>query len=185
MNEERQDLMNESGAVRDPELNALLRDFRSAVTHVSLRQIEQQRNEVPGGLLAMARRRERRKLAISWSAGGALVCAAVLCLIFLPASSHAPQTASGASNVAAAAPQNPSSPDAQAAPVAESGAPLAPDADSSLLEAVDTDVSASVPPSLAPLAEMENWAASSAGTPGESAANGSTAYSTESADAAH
>lgn len=201
MSKDRRDWMDESGNVRDAGLNALLRDFRSAVTHVALHDPERQCNPefttllkdfrsavthvalreserlrtAAGWSLATARRRERHRLVMSWSAGAAVLCAAVLCVVLLPMVPRGHQAISSVSAVVTAASESQAPVAPQAASASGSNTASA-ESDAALLEAVDTDVSTSVPPSLAPLVVMENWTSapaepSSASSESESAAN--------------
>jgi hypothetical protein len=127
MNTRNQNNLEPSG-----ELAASIRDFRSAVTHVADRETAR---PVPENWLVPARKRRRgrqQRVALAW------VCAALLCLIALPWPTHSrPAPAQPAMQTAAAAP--------------------APESDTALLQQVDANISDSVPPSLAPLAELDSW----------------------------
>lgn len=139
------------------ELGKSIRDFRAALNHVAER--ETATPMLTANWLGPARKRLRRHhqhLALAWT------CAAVLCaattLPFM-VHSHAGavhpvvQTIS-ATTATVEAPQ------------------------SGLLEQVDEDVSESVPSSLAPLAEMDNWNSANA-------SNENSTQPTENTNAAH
>jgi hypothetical protein len=140
------------------ELATTIRDFRAAVTHIADRETTR---PVSADWLAPARRRHRwarHNMMLAWA------CAALLCLAMLPLSlrsNHAsPQPAGTA---AAAAP--------------------APESDNALLEQVDTDVSETVPSSLQPLAELENWNSESTSTSASNTTSRSSAPSAGSGSA--
>lgn len=138
MNSNKQESIEPSG-----EFAASIRDFRSAVTHVAEREAGR---PIAANWLEPARKRHRtaqHRMALSWA------CAALLCLATLPITIHSRHDAV-AHNVTPAA----------IAPAAS------PDSDTALLEQVDTDVSESVPPSLAPLTELDNLTATSSDTAG-------------------
>ena len=130
MNSDKENTLEPSG-----EFAARIRDFRSAVEHVAARETA---HPVTAGWLAPAQKRRRsaqQRMILGWA------CAALLCFATLPFST---------SSHHAAPPQ--------VAPVAVAiaTAPAA-DSDTALLEQVDTDVSESVPSSLAPLVELDSW----------------------------
>lgn len=125
MNSDKHDSIEPSG-----EFAASIRDFRSAVTHVAEREASR---PVAANWLDPARKRSRaaqHRMALGWA------CAVLLCVATLPIGIHSRHDAV-ARNVTPAA----------MAPA------LSTDSDTALLEQVDTDVSESVPPSLAPLTE--------------------------------
>lgn len=121
------------------EFGSAIQDFRAALNHLAERETEA---TVAANWLTPARRRQRRHhqhMALAWA------CAAVLCAATtLPfvIHSHAPATRPAAQ--------------------AMSTAPVAAISQTGLLEQVDEDVSESVPSSLAPLTEMDNWNSSNA-----------------------
>lgn len=132
------------------EFAASIRDFRSAVTYVAERETSRPLN---ASWLAPARKRRRnaqQRMALAWAA-----CAALLCFATLPFFSHSRPS-----------PAHPAAPAvvAVAAPASES--------DTALLEQVDTDISESVPPSLAPLADLDSLDTASSNTFGGSSAHG-------------
>ena len=135
------------------EFAASIRDFRSAVTHVAERETSRPLN---ASWLAPARKRRRnaqQRMALAWTA-----CAALLCFATLPFFSH-----SRPSPIPPAAPA-----------VTAAGAPAVapnPESDTALLEQVDTDISESVPPSLAPLADLDSLNTASSNTLGDSSAH--------------
>lgn len=176
MSKERKELVDQLEMERDAEFTALLRDFRSAVTHVAQRELGRAR---PAGSewMAAARRRERRSLTLAWSTCAAVVCAAVLCAVLLPGYLGGHRSASSEPTAVVATVPGETAATRQAASGAES--------DSVLLEDVDTDVSASVPPSLAPLVVMEEWDSASADTSSASATNGTPLNQTENTNVAH
>lgn len=108
--------------------------FRSAMNHIAKRETAR---PIAANWLVSARKRQRsaqRRVALIWT------CAAALCLVVLPismqkATTHQPQAVP---SVAVAAGQSNAS-------------------DTALLDQVDTAIAASVPTSLAPLTEMDNW----------------------------
>lgn len=129
---------------------ASINDFRSAVTHVAQRETAQ---PVPSDWLTTARRRHRNaqlRMGIGIALGWA--CAAVLCVATLPLFMHPHHVVI-------------------TAPVAQAPAVPSAESDTALLEQVDTNISASVPSSLEPLAELETW---SSGTTTTSASGDST-----------
>lgn len=137
------------------EFGNAIQDFRAALNHLAERETAA---PVAANWLTPARRRQRRHhqhMALAW------VCAAVLCaattLPFM-IHSHAPAT--------------------HPAVQAMSTAPAVAISQTGLLEQVDEDVSESVPSSLAPLAEMDNWNSSNA-------ASDDSTQATENANAAH
>jgi hypothetical protein len=139
-----------------------IRDFRSAVTHVAERE-----TAIPAtaGWLAPARKRRRstqQRIALGWA------CAALLCFATLPFSSHSHHSATV--NPVAAVTTVPAEPSAES--------------DTALLEQVDSDVSESVPSSLAPLTELDNWNTASANPSSDSSENGTTLRQTESTNVA-
>jgi hypothetical protein len=140
------------------EFAASIRDFRSAVTHVAERESSR---AVTPGWLAAARKRHRstQTMALAWG------CAALLCVATLPFFSHSRPSAihPPAPTVAAAAPS--------------------PESDTALLEQVDTDVSESVPPPLAPLADLDNLDTASSDTFSGSSAHAKSLPRTESTNA--
>lgn len=135
-----------------------IQDFRAALNHVAERE-----TAVPmktANWLAPARKRQRRHhqhMALAWA------CAAVLCAATtLPFMVHShPETA-----------QHPA---VQVIPTTTATAEAP---QSGLLEQVDEDVSESVPSSLAPLADMDNWNSANA-------SNGNSTQPTENTNAAH
>lgn len=136
------------------EFAASIRDFRSAVTHVAERETSRM---VSPNWLAPAQKRRRsaqQRMALAWA------CAALLCLATLPFFSHHATIHQAPPAVAAVAP--------------------APESDTALLEQVDTDVSESVPPSLAPLADLDSLDAASSNTLSGSSAHGKSFPRTES-----
>ena len=141
------------------EFAARIRDFRSAVEHVAARETVR---PVAAGWLAPARKRRQsaqRRMILGWA------CAALLCFATLPLSipsHHAvpPQVVPAAT-----------------APAAES--------DTALLEQVDTEVSESVPSSLAPLAELDSWSTQTTNNASESSVNRTALNSTERTNASH
>jgi hypothetical protein len=139
------------------EFAASIRDFRSAVTHVAGRETSR---PVAANWLAPARKRRRsaQAMALAWG------CAALVCLATLPFFSHSHQAA-----IHLAAP-------------AIASAPAA-DSDTALLEQVDTDVSESVPPPLAPLADLDSLDTSSSDTLSSSSVHGKSLPQTESTNA--
>lgn len=136
------------------EFAASIHDFRSAVTHVAEREISR---PLTPSWLAPARKRRRnaqQRTALAWAA-----CAAALCLATLPFAGHSHPS-----------PIHPPAPAAAAA-----GTPAVapnPESDTALLDQVDTDISASVPPSLAPLADLDSLNTASSNTFGGSSAHG-------------
>lgn len=111
-----------------------IRLFRSAVEYVAQRETER---PVVAGWLAPAMHRRKvahRRMVLSW------VCAALLCFAAVPVSMHLLLTEPSAT---------------QAAKV--NSAPDTAIADTALLEQVDTEVTESVPSSLAPLAALDSW----------------------------
>lgn len=144
MNVENENKLEPSG-----EFAALLRDFRSAVEHVTAREMER---PVAANWLVPARQRRRsaqQRMALGWA------CAALLCLATLPFSMHSRHV-----NLPPAIANAP----VAVAPATES--------DSALMEQVDTEVSESVPSSLAPLADLDSLNTTSANTSSGSSANG-------------
>jgi hypothetical protein len=129
------------------ELATTIHNFRSAVEYIAACETSR---PVPADWLAPARRRRRTQhsMILAWA------CAALLCLAMLPLSMNSHH----------AAPPQVAQATAAVVPVPES--------DSALLEQVDTDVSESVPSSLAPLAELENWNSASTNTSSGSSTNG-------------
>lgn len=131
-------------------------DFRSVLTHLSAKHSEERGATV--SWLAPARRRQRRHhqhLVLGWA------CAAVLCAATtLPLMLHShgavarPAVQTTATAISSEAPQT------------------------GLLEQVDEDVSESVPSSLAPLTEIDNWNSASASSDDSS-------LTTENTNAAH
>lgn len=111
-----------------------IRLFRSAVEHLAQRETARQ---VATGWLTPAMHRRKaahRRMVLSW------VCAALLCFAAVPVSMHLLRTDPAATQVAKA----------------NSAADTA-IADTALLEQVDTEVTESVPSSLAPLAALDSW----------------------------
>jgi hypothetical protein len=128
------------------EFAASIRDFRSAVTHFADRETAQ---PVPANWLAPARKRRRhaqQRMVLGWAA------AALLCFATLPLSMHSRHAVIPGA-ISSAIPG--AIPGAIAPAVAIAAAPAA-DTDSALLEQVDTEVSRSVPASLAPLTELDS-----------------------------
>jgi hypothetical protein len=116
------------------EFAASIGDFRSAVTHVAARETAQ---PVSANWLVPAQHRRHNtqmRMALGWA------CAAVLCLATLPLTMHSRR-------VVAVLP-------VAHAPV--TSVTSTPESDTALLEQVDTNISESVPSSLAPLAELDN-----------------------------
>jgi hypothetical protein len=107
-----------------------LRNFRAAVNRAAERQTSQ---PVPFGWLNAAKRRRasHRRIVLAWT------CAGLLCVSALPLL-HYSKTAGAPSRI-----------------VSHNMQPGTDD--TALLEQVDTAVSESVPSSLAPLAELDNW----------------------------
>jgi hypothetical protein len=108
-----------------------LRNFGAAVHRAAERQTSQ---PVPFGWLNAAKRRRRdaqRRLVLAWT------CAGLLCVSALPLL-HNSKTAGAPSHI-----------------VSHTAQPSTDD--TALLEQVDTAISESVPSSLAPLAELDNW----------------------------
>jgi hypothetical protein len=126
------------------EFAASIRDFRSAVTHVAERETA---HPVTTAWLDPARKRRRaahQRIALGWA------CAALLCFATLPFFSH-------------------SRPVAMVHPVAPATtAAASTESDTALLEQIDTDVSESVPSSLAPLAGPDSWNTASTNTSSDS-----------------
>jgi hypothetical protein len=117
---------------------ASIGDFRSAVTHVAERETVQ---PVSANWLVPAQGRRRNaqmRMALGWA------CAALLCLASLPLAMHS-------RHVVAVLPVP------QAPVTSVTSTPPTPESDTALLEQVDTNISESVPSSLAPLAELDNW----------------------------
>jgi hypothetical protein len=140
------------------ELATAIHNFRSAVEHVAARETAR---PVPAGWLVPAEKRHRRAqqtMVLAW------VCAVLLCLAMLPLSMNSHQPADH--------------------PVAGPAAIQAPESDSALLEQVDTNVSQSVPSPLAPLAELENWDAST-NTSSDASGNGTALTQTERTNVTH
>jgi hypothetical protein len=140
------------------EFAASIRDFRSAVTHVAERETSR---PVTADWIASAqkRRRSTQRMTLAWG------WAALLCLATLPFFSHSRQVAIH-----------------PAAPAVAAVAP-APESDTALLEQVDMDVSESVPPPLAPLADLDSLDTTSSDTLSGSSANGKSLPRTESTNA--
>lgn len=139
------------------EFAALIRDFRSAVMHVGKRETTRPLN---AGWLVSAKKRHKtaqQRTALAW------VCAALLCFAMLPLSRNSRPSPGVPPSVSVAASQSP-----------------APESDTALLEQVDTDISQSVPSSLAPLADLDNWNTTSASTSSDSSAHGSSHVNPES-----
>jgi hypothetical protein len=116
------------------EFAASIRLFRFAVEHVAQRETAR---PVAAGWLAPAVHRHKvahRRMVLSW------VCAALLCFAAVPVSMHLLRTEPAATQVAKA-----------------KSAPDTAIADTALLEQVDTEVTESVPSSLAPLADLDSW----------------------------
>ena len=135
------------------EFAASIRDFRSAVTHVAERETSRPLN---ASWLAPARKRRRnaqQRMALAWTA-----CAALLCFATLPFFSHSRPS-----------PAHPAAPTLAAA--AATSVSANPESDTALLEQVDTDISESVPPSLAPLADLDSLNPASSNTLGDSSAH--------------
>lgn len=139
------------------EFGESIRDFRAVLNHVAER--ETATSMLTANWLAPARKRQRRhhqRLALAW------VCAAVLCAATtLPFMVH---SHAGALHPAV---------QAISTTTATVEAPQ-----SGLLEQVDEDVSESVPSSLAPLTEMDNWN-------NTNASNENSSQPTENTNAAH
>jgi hypothetical protein len=136
---------------------ASIRDFRSAVTHIAERETAE---PVAANWLASAQKRHRiarQRMALGWAS------AALLCFATLPLSLH---------------PRH-----AVVTPVVKVVVTPAPEADTALLDQVDTNLSESVPSSLAPLAELDNWNSASANTSGDSSSG--TLTKTEKNNVAH
>lgn len=151
------------------EFAASISDFRSAVTHVAQCETAQ---PVSADWLAPARRRHRKaqlKVGLGIAVGWA--CAALLCLATLPLFTHPHHGAIAPVSQAAAA-----------SPARSGAAPP----DQALLDQVDTNIAASVPTSLEPLAELETWNSTStnASTSGDST-NGTSLNQTEKPNVAH
>lgn len=156
MNSDKENTLEPSG-----EFAARIRDFRSAVRHVAARETAR---PVAAGWLAPAKKRRQsaqRRMILGWA------CAALLCFATLPfsISSHH------------AVPPH-------AAPIVTATAPAA-DSDTTLLEQVDTDVSESVPSSLAPLAELDNWSTQNTNNASDPSVNRTALNSTERTNASH
>lgn len=131
-----------------------VRDFRSAVTHVADRETAQ---PLPTEWLAPARKRHR---SAQQRAGLAWAFAVLLGVAAVPFSSHSHHSVA-------------------VHPVAQAETAPAAEADTALLEQVDTDVSASVPSSLAPLAELDTWNTELTNTSSSSPADGTPLAQTE------
>lgn len=133
------------------EFAASIRDFRSAVTHVAERETKL---PVAANWLVPAKKRHSRaqlRISLGWA------CAALLCLATIPFSIHpSHQTAMN---------------DHPATVVSTPALPA--DSDTDLLDQVDTEVSESVPSSLAPLADLDNLNAASTNTSSDTSNNGS------------
>jgi hypothetical protein len=115
------------------EFAASIRDFRSAVTHVAERETA---HPVTAAWLDPARKRVRaahQRIALAWA------CAVLLCFATIPFSGHWRHVAV----IQTVAPARTTAPSIES--------------DTALLEQVDTDVSESVPSSLAPLAGPDSW----------------------------
>lgn len=128
------------------EFAAAIRDFRSVVEHVTAREMER---PVAANWLAPARQRRRsahQRMALGWA------CAALLCLATLPFSIHSNHVTTHQ--------------------VASAPATAHTESDTTLLEQVDTEVSESVPSSLAPLTELDSLNTESTNTSSSSSANG-------------
>lgn len=118
------------------ELAASIRLFRSAMEYVAQRESSR---PVAADWLLPARRRQKaahRRLILSWA------CAALLCFAALPVSMHLLGTAPASGPIRAKLANH---------------AVNTTLADTALLEQVDTEVSESVPSSLAPLATLDSW----------------------------
>ncbi|HEX5236519.1 MAG TPA: hypothetical protein VFW25_14465 [Silvibacterium sp.] len=141
------------------EFAASVRDFRSAVTHVADRETAR---PVPADWLAPARKRrrsEQQRVGLAWA------CAVLLSVAAVPFSSHLHHNVGTHS-------------------IAQTASAPAPESDTALLEQVDTDISASVPSSLAPLAELDNWNAEATNTSRSSSGNGTPLANTENTNVA-
>lgn len=152
-------LMNENEREPSGEFAAAIRNFRSAVEHVAARETAR---PVPSDWLVPARQRRSRAqhtMILAW------VCAALLCLAMLPFSINSRHAVE----------------QQVAGPVVT----LTPESDTALLEQVDTNVSESVPSSLAPLTELDNWNAASTNTSSNASANGTSLKTMEKTNAAH
>jgi hypothetical protein len=158
MNSNKENILEPSG-----EFAARIRDFRSAVEHVAARETAR---PVAAGWLALAQKRRRsaqQRMILGWA------CAALLCFATLPFST---------SSHHAAPPQ--------IVPVAVATATVpAADSDTALLEQVDTDVSESIPSSLAPLAELDSWSTQTTNNSSDSSVNRTALNSTERTNATH
>jgi hypothetical protein len=120
-----------------------IRLFRSAVEHVAQRETSR---PVAANWLAPALRRKKvahRRIMLSW------VCAALLCFAALPISIHLLEIAPDSTQKVNLL--NDKADDALT--------------DTALLEQVDTEVSESVPASLAPLATLDSWDTTSSTEP--------------------
>jgi hypothetical protein len=120
-----------------------IRLFRSAVDHVAQRETSR---PVAANWLAPALHRKKvahRRIVLSW------VCAAVLCFAALPISIHLLETTPVSTQ--------------QDANLTNDKADTAL-TDTALLEQVDSEVSESVPASLAPLATLDSWDATTSST---------------------
>jgi hypothetical protein len=137
------------------EFASSIRDFRSAVTHVANRLTAL---PVSANFLAPARKRRRlaqTNMVLGWACA-ALLCFATLPFATLPFANHShPAAVLHPAVTTVVAP-------ARSA-----------DSDTALLEQVDSDVSESVPSSLAPLSELDNWNSTSTNNSSESYDNGS------------
>lgn len=135
------------------EFAASVRDFRSAVMHVANRETA---GPVTANWLAPARKRRRsiqQRTALAWA------CAALLCFATLPVATHSHHVAvNPIASAVAAAPST--------------------DSDSALLEQVDTNISESVPSSLAPL-DFDSSDTTSTTTTSDSSTNGAKLAHTE------
>lgn len=141
------------------EFAASIRDFRSAVTHIAERETAR---PVPADWLAPARQRHRaaqHRMILGWA------CTALLCFATLPIHFHHAALVS---------------------PVAPTAAATARPAvtDTALLDQVDTAVSESVPSSLSPLTDLDNWDTTSTNTSGNSSNHGTPAQ-TEKTNVTH
>jgi hypothetical protein len=142
-------LEHETNLEPSGEFAAAIRDFRSAVEYVAARETAR---PVSANWLVPARKRQRsahQRMALGWT------LAALLCIATLPFSIHSRHVT-----------VHPVIAPIATAPAAES--------DSALLEQVDSDVSESVPSSLAPLTALDSWNTTSANTSSVSSANGTT-----------
>lgn len=129
---------NENQIEPSGEFAASIRDFRSAVTHVADREAA---GPVGAAWLSGARKRRRhaqQRMVLGWAA------AALLCLATLPLATHLRHPVIAPLTVQTATTASP-----------------APESDTAILEQVDTDLSESVPSSLAPLTDLDSWANSS------------------------